>query len=801
MTEEPPDPLPAGVDGAPSQPLDERGPTSHYTLLYEDEDEQLAAVTQFLREGLRRGEQCIYILGERTEGELACALRSGGIDVAAARETGLLSFRNIGEMYLATEDPTPESLRDDLVALLDERDDEQALRITGEMMPALDAFSDPSTLSDYERYVDDIIEERANFVTGLCQYDRQRAPDDFLRNVVTHHPGVQTPRGGCTNVFYEQGCLPEADGRHESPLDRTLRTLDRLSSQSTHRTHLRRLGSLTESVRQLDEVDPSEILDILVDTLADVYMPAVTTVWSYDRTTGSLRPGETLTAATIPDAGDLLEGLSELAWETFTDDAFRTDALACHLSGDADAVPVDTCLSVSLGEHGVLMSLLPDRVGLSETDEAVLRTATTKARIALDVLSYRDEVRDHADELEERERRIERLERSQSVLRETRRRMIDATSRADLEQTVCERLVDSPLFDHAWIGEYDERTENITANYAAPDGVDWPMTEATADGHGAAPSIIAAEEREPVVRDDVYGDPPFEPWQEWALRRGLQSVASVPLLYKESLYGTLTVCSSDPGEFGCEARTELQSLGREVAHAINACETKEALISDEVSELTLRIRDRSLSTIHLASQLDTTVSFEGLVPRAEGQPRVYVTIRDCERSMAESTARRIPAIDELQHVSSRDGGHVFAFTVGDGCFFQALLEHGGVPSEVEASDGEARVKVELPRNASVRSFLSMLEERYREVDIRAQHSRERAFRTRDEFRAAFEQELTDRQREIVRTAYHSGFFEAPRESTGDDIANQLDVSQPTVTEHIRTAERELFTVLFESDES
>lgn len=52
-------------------------------------------------------------------------------------------------------------------------------------------------------------------------------------------------------------------------------------------------------------------------------------------------------------------------------------------------------------------------------------------------------------------------------------------------------------------------------------------------------------------------------------------------------------------------------------------------------------------------------------------------------------------------------------------------------------------------------------------------------------------ELTDRQREVIQTAYDLGYFEVPREATTEDVAAELDVDPSTVTEHLQRAERNL----------
>lgn len=52
-------------------------------------------------------------------------------------------------------------------------------------------------------------------------------------------------------------------------------------------------------------------------------------------------------------------------------------------------------------------------------------------------------------------------------------------------------------------------------------------------------------------------------------------------------------------------------------------------------------------------------------------------------------------------------------------------------------------------------------------------------------------ELTDRQREVIRTADELGYFEVPREASTQDVAQELGIDGSTATEHLQRAERNL----------
>ncbi|WP_417750439.1 helix-turn-helix domain-containing protein [Salinibaculum salinum] len=61
----------------------------------------------------------------------------------------------------------------------------------------------------------------------------------------------------------------------------------------------------------------------------------------------------------------------------------------------------------------------------------------------------------------------------------------------------------------------------------------------------------------------------------------------------------------------------------------------------------------------------------------------------------------------------------------------------------------------------------------------------------------FREELTDRQRLTLRACLHGGYFESPRRSTATEVADALSLTQTTVSQHLRNAQRKLFEGMFE----
>ena len=60
-------------------------------------------------------------------------------------------------------------------------------------------------------------------------------------------------------------------------------------------------------------------------------------------------------------------------------------------------------------------------------------------------------------------------------------------------------------------------------------------------------------------------------------------------------------------------------------------------------------------------------------------------------------------------------------------------------------------------------------------------------------------ELTDRQREVIQTAYDMGYYEVPRPVSTEEVAAEFDLDSSTVAEHLQRAERNLLSVHLSSE--
>ena len=223
--------LESGLDALRSSPefrgpvesLGEHEPNEHLAVIYEDRDEQLAAVVPFMRQGLERGERCMYVVNEHTKAEMTAAMEAGGIDVDAALESGALTFHTIGDTYLRTGRFDPDDMLDCYADAIADAADYEGLRISAETTWILDEGTTLEQFMEYESRVNDLF--YGEDCIALCQYDRNVIPAEILCDIVRTHPHLIYDGAVCHNFYYIPPSEFFGPGCPDREVDRMLGTL------------------------------------------------------------------------------------------------------------------------------------------------------------------------------------------------------------------------------------------------------------------------------------------------------------------------------------------------------------------------------------------------------------------------------------------------------------------------------------------------------------------------------------------------------------------------------------------------
>ncbi|WP_226481183.1 bacterio-opsin activator domain-containing protein [Natrinema amylolyticum] len=406
---------------------------------------------------------------------------------------------------------------------------------------------------------------------------------------------------------------------------------------------------------------------------------------------------------------------------------------------------------------------------------------------------------------QERERRqqrehLEALNRLNRIVHDITHAVITTETRAELEQEVCERLAESDAYRFAWIGGVNPGSDRVVPKAAAGvedgylDEIDVSADENDEAGQG--PSGTAIRTGQVQVMSDIQTNPEFEPWQEQARARDYRSSAAIPIVHEDLVYGVLNVYSSSPQAFEGPEAGVLSRVGDVVAHAITALERKDALVSDAVVELEFRVESMAEELIELSATEECTIEVEQLVGGDEAL-LAYGSAQGVSQEAFADAIERTDGIGDVRFLSVRRDELQFELVAPAAVsLFETIATHGGRVASATIVGGEFRFVVELPRGRDTRQMIELIRSQRDDVTYLAQRTTERSDRSDAGSSSVLEEDLTEKQRAALETAYFAGYFDWPRGSTGEEIAERLGIAPATFNQHLRTAERKFFTSVF-----
>jgi HTH-type transcriptional regulator, bacterioopsin transcriptional activator and related proteins len=394
---------------------------------------------------------------------------------------------------------------------------------------------------------------------------------------------------------------------------------------------------------------------------------------------------------------------------------------------------------------------------------------------------------------EDRSQQADPFDGVYGVMQAINEAIVTDSTREELERIACETLAEMPAYEFAFVAAVDSTTGDVIQRIEA--GVEGyvesiPLSTNSDEPAGRGPAGRAIRTQELQVSNDVLADPDFEPWHDDARERGYRSAAAVPIAHDGGLYGVIGVTSATRRAFTHEVREGFSQLGNVLGHAIAALERKRALMGDELIELEYTI-DHTVELSDGPDMTDQYVSFERVVQISDDQFLEYGV------TAAETFPNVERLVDCISHwesvaVLNESSGEVsFELTITSPPMITVVTSHGGYVESAAIDGSHYFATIHLPESTDVRAVTEAIQKIYPSATNVARRqvtpSNESIAQIQDHLYGT----LTDRQRTVLETAYYAGFFEWPRNSSGEEIAETLGITPATFHEHLRAAQQKI----------
>ncbi|WP_336038258.1 bacterio-opsin activator domain-containing protein [Halobacterium yunchengense] len=363
----------------------------------------------------------------------------------------------------------------------------------------------------------------------------------------------------------------------------------------------------------------------------------------------------------------------------------------------------------------------------------------------------------------------------------------DAATRGGVEAAACEALVDGDPYAVAWVAR--RAGDEFDVTYAA--GASTGDVGVAGDGAVAAATANGDVRTTRGVGNGALG--------AWVAGSDLDAAAVVPVDDGETTYGALGVGVAD-GAFADRERDLLADLGRRVGRAVTVVQQRKLLLADTVLEVAVETDSDASLFARAAAEHGAAFSLDGVVP-GDDALLYFVRVADAAPGDVLSWLADESAVADCRLVRDYGDDALLEVVVTGADLARSLTERGAAVREMTATPARQRVVGDVATNVDVRGLVAALEDAFPGTELASKRERGRREESPAAFRASLHEALTEKQAAVLRAAFHAGYFEWPRGSTAEDLADAIGITSPTLHNHLRRAQQKLLSALFADDDA
>ncbi|WP_049894144.1 bacterio-opsin activator domain-containing protein [Halogranum rubrum] len=260
----------------------------------------------------------------------------------------------------------------------------------------------------------------------------------------------------------------------------------------------------------------------------------------------------------------------------------------------------------------------------------------------------------------------------------------------------------------------------------------------------------------------------------------------------DTVHGYL--CVTDRA-FDATSRRALVDVGRRVGRTLVAVERKQLLLADTGVELTMQSTAHESMLVAASSRLDCRFELEGVVPVASGSLLHFVTISGASVRDVLDVVGDAEQVQDARLVRDYGEEALVELVVSGPALAVTMVETGGSVRALTVEGGVARITGVFSGHADVRGIVDRFTTAFPDSHLHAKRDVDEPVQTTARVEHVVDEELTEKQRAVLRAAFLSGYFEWPRGSTAEELAASMDISSPTLHNHLRKAQQKVLAAV------
>lgn len=208
-----------------------------------------------------------------------------------------------------------------------------------------------------------------------------------------------------------------------------------------------------------------------------------------------------------------------------------------------------------------------------------------------------------------------------------------------------------------------------------------------------------------------------------------------------------------------------------------------------MNEVVLSAQNSECKLINLAKEFDITFSIISVMPSYYDDICGTLLLEfHASAEAMEKVKDYIVATEKFRLISIEKispDTHIVLFEEKDSCGCLALAKSGCFLSKCDFSPTGALINIITSKKNSLFTFVNSLSDSGFKITIKRKRGCNLGL-----------DELTDRQREVVRLAYDRGYFDVPKQVSLKELSDEVGVSPSSVDEILKRAEKKILCHYF-----
>jgi len=485
---------------------------------------------------------------------------------------------------------------------------------------------------------------------------------------------------------------------------------------------------------------------------------------------------------------------NDVLWDAFVSDEIKLiDEEAVPSAQLPDENPGNRILAVPVGNRGLILAITSNEFELKERTIERFKSIILAATETLSRLDQMEKVQQQQTDLEENITSLEQEKSLNQLIRSLMTALMSAETRNEVFRLTCEKISSYDGFDGVWIGENKPDSEQIVS-IAESAQVEHYLKEAdlSLDSDTPEPTTQVIHTQSTVGPIDTTEYLSNEQWATIAAKHGYQSVMAVPIKYNELVYGSMSVVSQESNIFTGDIASLLSEIGSLLGYVLNNLEAQLALTSEGHQNVEY---DLEIDTSDPVAKLSNSLSHEIKIYNIS-QNNNNSTILHCEISGAENNDLTI-ATDNIEGIF--DTNHIkndlYEINIISPSIANKITKINGICQEIIVSNDKAILIITSNNRINQAQTTRRLNELFDYASIKAKT--DVPISDDISWPIILSNLLSDKQETVLRTAYYSGYFDEQRKRTGGEIAESIGIAQPTFSNRLRVAQRNLFAAIWD----